>query len=274
MKTGAIIQGRMGSTRLPGKVMKKIQGKSLLELLIERLKFSRLVDQIVIATTVNQEDDAIYGLAKKLSIDCFRGSEDDVLSRYYEASKKFSFDHIVRITADCPLIDPEVVDRVLRFYLENETRYDYVSNTLTPTYPDGLDVEIFSFDVLESLHRLSTKRYQREHVCTYLVEHPDQFRMANVSNNTDLSKLRLTVDNPEDFELVRRIYENIYPKKKLFFLEDILALLKENPGLIEINKDIERNVGFIQSLEQEKLNDEEKGEIIDKVLSKKKLDEI
>jgi len=274
MKIGAIIQGRMGSTRLPGKVMKEILGKSLLELLIERLRFSQFVDQIVIATTVNQEDDAIYGLAKKLSIECFRGSEDDVLCRYYEASKKFSFDHIVRLTADCPLIDPEVVDRVVRFYLENETRYDYVSNTLTPTYPDGLDVEIFSFDVLERLHRLSNKRYQREHVCTYLVEHPDQFRMANVTNNTDLSKLRLTVDEPEDFELVRRILENIYPKKPMFLLEDILALLQEHPDLIEINKDIERNAGFIRSLEKDNLNDEEKGEIIDTILRKKKIDEI
>jgi spore coat polysaccharide biosynthesis protein SpsF len=263
----------MGSTRLPGKVMKKIIGKPLLELLIERLQHCHYLDEIIIATTTNVADEPIKNLAERLSIKYMRGSEEDVLDRYYQAAKGFNIDHIVRITADCPLIDPEVVDRVIISYLNNNLRYDYVSNTLKPTFPDGLDVEVFSLNVLEKIHKVSDKKYQREHVCGYIIENPDQFIIKNVTNDKDLSKLRWTVDNPEDYELIKIIFENLYQKKKIFFMEDILRFLSQNPDLLLINSNIERNEGFLRSLAKEELNDAEKKKIIEIVIGKKRINE-
>jgi spore coat polysaccharide biosynthesis protein SpsF len=212
----AIIQARMNSVRLPGKVMKKIFGKAVLELLVERLRYCKSLDDIIIATTTNAADDAIWNLAQNLAVKSMRGSEDDVLGRYYEAAKIFKIDHIVRITADSPLMDPHVVDMMIDTYKSDHFKYDYVTNTLTPTFPSGLDMEIFSLKTLEKINRFSDKRYQREHVSVYIIENPNQFVIKNVLNDKDLSGFRWTLDRAEDFELIKIIYENIYPKKRYF----------------------------------------------------------
>ena len=276
MNISAIIQARMNSTRLPGKVLMEACGKPLLELLIERLKFAQRLNGIIIATSRGGADDPIEKLAQRLLIPCVRGSEDDVLGRYYQAARQFEVDHIVRITGDCPLIDPTVVDLVIDAYMDwekNRARYDYASNVLQPSFPDGLDLEIFSFEVLEKIHRLSDKKYQREHVCTYVIENPKEFRIRNVAHGQILSNFRWTLDNPEDCELIKAIYEGLYPVKKLFLLDDILDFLKKNPRIAQLNKDIKRNEGFFRSLDKEGLSEKEKNEIINNVIFKKKIHE-
>jgi spore coat polysaccharide biosynthesis protein SpsF len=273
---GAIIQARMNSSRLPGKVLKPVLGRPLLELLVERLRFCRRLDDIIIATTAGTEDDPVRDLTERLDIKYVRGSEEDVLDRYFQAARQFQVDHIVRITGDCPLADPVVIDSVIEAYMDVDSgmaRYDYLSNATEATFPDGLDVQIFSFDVLERLHQRADKKYQREHVCTYILEHPEAFRTGNMRCSRDLSRYRWTLDNFEDYELIKAIYEGLYFRKKSFLMEDILKFLEENPGLEGLNKDITRNEGFIRSLDRESLSGAEKADIIDKVMLGKKAHE-
>ena len=272
-----IIQARMNSKRLPGKILKKVCGKSLLELLTERLRCCKNMDEIVVATTVDSNDDKVEELAGKIGIKCFRGSENDVLDRFYQAATIYRADHIVRITGDCPLIDPGITNRVIDCYLKGLSGgepYDYVSNTLRPTFPDGLDVEVFSFKMLKKLHHVSNKAYQREHVCTYMAEHPEEFRVKNVSQDDDLSHLRWTVDNAEDFELIKAIFEGLYRKNTIFSMRDILKFLNKHPSLSEINKGLKRNEGFVRSLNEQGFSEEEKKKIIDNVMNKRKLNEV
>ena len=271
---GAVVQARVSSTRLPGKVMMEVLGKPLLQLLTERLAQCKYLDDIIIATTTNLADEPVQKLSERLSLKYMRGSEDDVLQRYYQAAEAFGLEHIVRITADCPLIDPEIVDRIIRVYIDSGYKYDYVSNALKPTFPDGLDVEIFSFSALEKINKLSDKKYQREHVCTYIIENPDQFHIHNVKGERDYSHFRWTVDNPEDFMLVKTIFERIYPEKPVFFMRDILALMEREPGLLQINSAIQRNEGFAASLDKDGLSNDEKNNIVQRVLDKKHINEI
>lgn len=265
---GAVVQARTGSTRLPNKVMRPVLGKPLLHHLILRLRASRCVDRIIIATTREPEDAPIAALAEDLGVMCTRGSAADVLDRYHQAAREHGLDHIVRVCGDCPLIDPVVLDRVVDRYLERLPNVDYVSNTLAPTYPDGLDVEVFSFELLATLHRLADKAYQREHVCTYMMENRHLFRCENVANDEDLAHHRWTVDNEEDFELIRRIIEALYPVKPLFLMTDILAFLAGHPELTELNRHIQRNEGFIHSLENQGLSRAEKEKIVRTVLQR------
>ncbi|MBP8819777.1 MAG: glycosyltransferase family protein [Syntrophomonadaceae bacterium] len=244
-----IVQARMGSTRLPGKVLKKICGKTLLELQNERIQMVAGIDRIVIATTVAAGDDEIVQVCTKNGIDCFRGSENDVLDRYYQTACKLGCkpeDTILRITADCPLIDPQVVISVLQLY--HEARADYASNTDPPTYPDGLDVEVFSFAVLARTWQEANLPSEREHVTAYIRNHPELFTRVNLKNDIDLSNLRWTIDEPEDFELVRLIYENLYILKRDFLMNDVLELLNKNPDYKNINKSFVRNEGYQKSL--------------------------
>lgn len=240
MKVSAIIQARMGSTRLPGKVLKKILGKTLLEYQIERVKRAKTIDEIIIATTTKENDDPIVLLCQQLSIPFYRGSEEDVLSRYYEAATEFGTDVIVRLTSDCPIIDPNVIDKVVGHYLENSNQYDYVSNTLTRTYPRGLDTEVISYEVLKRTHEETKELKYREHVTAYIYQHPDQFRLCNVSNEKDESKHRWTVDTEEDFLLIKKILEELYPITPLFTLEDVIQVLQEKPEWVKINAHIEQ----------------------------------
>lgn len=253
--TAAIVQARMGSTRLPGKVLKKVVGKPLLEHIVERLKKSKKLEKIIVATTSELADKPIIELCKRNSIDYFIGSENDVLDRYYQAAKKFRVDPVVRITADCPLIDPVVVDKILDYFLRNKAKLDFASNTIKRTYPDGLDVEVFSFETLERAWSEAKNSFDREHVTPFICNNPDKFRVANVENDRDLSGLRWTVDYPEDFEMVRLIFENLYQKKGVFLMDDVIKLLKKKPEIAKINKGIagEDNLKISQAIQEGRL---------------------
>ncbi|MCG3084805.1 glycosyltransferase family protein [Anoxybacillus sp. LAT_35] len=240
MKVAAIIQARMGSTRLPGKVLKKVLGKTLLEYQIERVKRAKAIDEIIIATTTKESDDPIVQLCQQLSIPYYRGSEEDVLSRYYEAATKFNVDVVVRLTSDCPIIDPNVIDKVVEHYLENKDRYDYVSNTLTRTYPRGMDTEVMPYKILKRAHEEAKEITFREHVTAYIYHHPNQFRLCNISNEKDESKHRWTVDTEEDFILIKNILETLYSINPLFTLEDVIRILQDKPEWVEINAHIEQ----------------------------------
>ncbi|KAF3362075.1 hypothetical protein PHSC3_001386 [Chlamydiales bacterium STE3] len=233
-----IVQARMGSTRLPGKVLKEVLGKPLLTHLIERLKKSKLAKQIVIATTKLPEDDLIEQLANDQQVSIFRGSEDDVLERYLLAAREVQADVIVRITSDCPLMDPEIVDKGIGLFLSHFPQYDYVSNTLYRTYPRGMDVEVFSMKALETAALLARNPAEREHVTLYLVNHPERFSLSNFTCSQNHAFYRWTVDTEEDFRLVSQLFEMSLPAFPT--LESLLLLNKEHPELHLINSHIEQ----------------------------------
>ncbi|MBN8553981.1 MAG: glycosyltransferase family protein [Deltaproteobacteria bacterium] len=230
----------MGSTRLPGKILKPILQKTLLEYEIERLKRVKSATQIIIATTTDKKDDAVEALCKKIDIEVFRGSESDVLSRYFEAAKKFKASVVVRITADCPLIEPEIVDQAIRIFLESPSSASYVSNTIHRTFPRGLDVEVFSFEALKNAHEKATDQADREHVTPFIKRHTDLPHLKNILHSEDFSHYRWTVDTPEDFELIKRVLEALYPQDPHFTLKDVLRLLEIHPDWPQINAHIEQ----------------------------------
>jgi len=238
MKTVIIDQARMTSTRLPGKVMKEVLGKPLLEYQIERLKRTNEADELVIATTTNNTDQPIVEICKRLGVAYYRGSEEDVLSRYYEAATKFGADVVVRVTSDCPLIDPTVVDKVIKHYKDNWDKYDYVSNTLTRTYPRGMDTEVFSYKVLQEVYYNAQEQPEREHVTPYICWHPERYKLDNVSHHENQSHHRWTVDTPEDFELIKLILQDLYPVSNKFTWLDVLNLLNEHPEWVQINASV------------------------------------
>jgi spore coat polysaccharide biosynthesis protein SpsF len=240
MKVAAIIQARMGSTRLPGKILKTVLGKTLLEYQIERVKRAKLIDEIIVATTAKKSDDPIAQLCHQLSIPFYRGSEDDVLSRYYEAATRFKVDVVVRLTSDCPIIDPEVIDKTVDVYLANCQSVDYVSNTLVRTFPRGLDTEVFSYKVLKEAFDHTIDKMYREHVTSYIYSHDEIYTLKNIASIENYGDHRWTVDTPEDFALLKNIIEALYPFNKEFVLEDVIKLLEMNPEWIEINKHIEQ----------------------------------
>lgn len=238
-KVGIIIQARMGSSRLPGKVLKEVLKKPLLAYEIERLRRVTRADEIILATTTDSLDDVLVDFAKNSGIKFFRGSERDVLSRYYECAKENKFDIVVRITADCPLIDPKIIDQILETMLDCKL-YEYVSNTLSRSYPRGLDCEAFYFKNLEEAFKSATEPADREHVTLYMHRHIRSDRMRNISNPKNLSHHRWTVDTQEDFELVKNILEALYPQNPNFDFLDIVHLLDKNPAWLSINAHIEQ----------------------------------
>lgn len=241
MRIGVIVQARMGSTRLPSKVMKNIVDKPMLQHVINRLSRSRLINEIIIAIA-QEKDTPLLGIVEKLGVKSFKGSREDVLDRYYQAAKVYKIDVIVRVTSDCPLIDPEVVDKIIAFYLRDKDIVDYVSNSIKRSYPLGLDAEVFPFDVLKRVWQEADKPHQREHVTRYIYRHPEIFRLANVENNEDLSCMRWTVDEERDLEFVKEVYKRLYKEDKIFLMGDILNLLRREPQLIEINKNVKQKV--------------------------------
>jgi glutamate-1-semialdehyde 2,1-aminomutase len=259
-----ILQARVSSSRLPGKVLKSILGRPMLARQIERVLQSRRIDQLVIATSTDPSDDDLENLCWQMNVSCFRGSLNDVLDRFYQAAKKWQPQHVVRLTGDCPLIDPEIIDAAVDFYLAGG--YDYAANAIQPTFPDGLDVEIFRFSILESAWKESILPSQREHVTPFIHQQPEQFRIGHYRNNVDLSHLRWTVDEPEDFDLVTRIYELLYPLNPEFRMLDVLALLRQRPELTAINQKYERNEGL-----QKSLNEDRRYRILEKLNLKKSL---
>ena len=249
-KVVAIIQARMGANRLPGKVLAEIAGRPMLWHVVNRVRIARSVDKVVVATSNRSSDDAVAEFCVQNDIEFFRGHETDVLDRFYQTARHFNADVVVRITADCPLIDPQVLDKVVSTYLEGG--YDYVTNTLRSTYPDGMDVEVFSLAALEKAWREARLPAEREHVTPYL-RASGRFRVFNVENEVDLSKrnLRWTVDEPADLEFVRAIYARLGGDKQPFGLSDILELLDKEPDLMQINSAIIRNEGYYKSLASE-----------------------
>ena len=238
----------MGSSRLPGKVlMKSGNGMPILYHVINQLRHCSKVKNLVIATTTNQEDDEIEKFADNNSVDVFRGKEKDVFDRYFQCAKKYSFSTIVRITADCPLIDPQIVDKVIEKFFSGN--YDFATNTLTRTFPIGTDVEVFSFSALNKAWENTQLPSEREHVTPYL-RNQENFKIINVENDKNISNLRLTVDRIEDFELIKQILNNISINP--IHLEDVLELFSRKPELIEINKHINHNEGFNKSLEEDR----------------------
>jgi len=239
MNKAAIIEARMKSTRLPGKVLKPIVGKPILELLIERIKQARCLDEVIVATTNTNADDPIEELAQRLNVRCFRGSEEDVLDRVLKAAQSYSVDIIVEITGDCPLLEPAKIDSMLKAY--QYLHVDFMANRLDGSYPGGLGLRIFSRAVLEKVASLTQDPVDHEHVTLYVWEHPDMFSIYHFQNNLDRKywDLRLTLDNAEDFDFIRIIFEELYPHKPLFDLYDIIDLLGRRPELMEINRHIE-----------------------------------
>ena len=245
-KNLCIIQARMGSTRLPNKVLLEVNNISLLEYEINRVKQSKKIDKIVIATGQIKNNDKIEDLCQKINIDCFRGSEKDVLDRYYQCSLKYpEYENIIRITGDCPLIDSQVIDDVINFFEENN--YDYASNVEKETFPDGMDVEIFTRAALAESVKKAKLLSEREHVTQYIVKN-DKYKKGNLSAPENYSKYRLTVDNKEDFEVIEFLIKNSKPADG--YLSYIL-LLNENPKIMSKNTHITRNEGLIKSLKND-----------------------
>lgn len=243
-KIGCIVQARMGSTRLPGKVLMQINNKPILYHLIKQLEFSKEINKVVIATTTLEEDLEIVKFAKKNNIEFFIGSNNDVLDRYYQCAKEFSFSVIVRITGDNPLIDPLIVDKVIRCFKDNT--HDYVSNTMFRTFPYGTEVEVFSFNALEKAWKNARKPSEREHVTSFIYKNKTKFKTFNLTNKINLSRFRWTVDRLNDLKLVKKIISknNKFP----ITTEVILKILKENPDLIKINEKNIPNEEYLKSL--------------------------
>jgi spore coat polysaccharide biosynthesis protein SpsF len=247
VKVLAIVQARMGSSRLPGKVLKEILGRPVLWHLINRLKQAKLINQIIIATSDNDRDEPIVRFAEENGIACYAGSESDLVDRLYQAAKRCLADAIVRITADCPLVDPVLVDRIIKLYLDSKGSLDYVSNINPRTYPDGLDVEIFSFQALKKVWEEVKDPFRREWITTNFFEHPEEYRLGNLEHGEDLSHLRWTLDYQEDLDCIVEIYKRLYLDDRVFLMKDILVLLREHPELSEINKSYAGEDGYIEA---------------------------
>lgn len=237
MKVVAIVQARMGSTRLPGKVLCDLGGKSMLARVVERLRRARQISEVLIATTDMATDDVIVAECRKLSVPVSRGDQNDVLDRYFRAAQLSKAEIVVRITSDCPLIDPEITDKTVSAFLE--ALPDYASNVLQRTYPRGLDTEVMSVATLERAWRQAAKRYEREHVTPYIYEHPDDFKLLSVTGAEDWSAYRWTVDTPEDLEFVRAVYARFEPDED-FLWRDLLKVLQLEPELAELNRSVQQ----------------------------------
>jgi spore coat polysaccharide biosynthesis protein SpsF len=225
----------MGSTRLPGKVLKDLAGKTMLARVVERLRHTSRIDDVLVATTDRTIDDVIVDECQKLSVQVSRGDQDDVLDRYFKAAEFASADVVVRITSDCPLIDPEITDKTIRQFVDELP--DYASNTIVRTYPRGLDTEVISFSALSRAWQKAQKPYEREHVTPYLLEHPSEFRLVSVVGDRDYSAHRWTVDTPEDFLFVQAVYDRL-KSKSMFSWRDVLDLLDREPELLGLNRGV------------------------------------
>lgn len=239
-RVNAIVEVRMGSTRLPGKTMMDVAGKPSISRLLERLGYAREIDDIIVATTVKTEDDVIEKYCKDNGYICYRGSSEDVLGRVYNAAQKYDTDIIVEVTGDCPLLDPWLIDECIKLFLGSD--YDYLSNFIEQSYPPGIDVQMFTFEALSEMNRLAKDEKYREHVTLYILKHPKNFKMHNVKAPSELNypDWHLELDEAKDYELIKRIYESLYPNDPKFTTMDIINLLKDNSAWLEFNKDVKR----------------------------------
>ncbi|MCJ8319998.1 MAG: glycosyltransferase family protein [Colwellia sp.] len=250
MQVLIILQARSNSTRLPKKVLKPILGKAMLAHQIARIQQATRFDQLLVATSALNDDNEIETLCQNLNIPCYRGSLNDVLDRYYQASKQYGAQNIVRITGDCPLIDSDIIDQIIDMHIGSDC--DYTSNVEPPTLPDGLDVEVFTFKALERTWLEGIKPSEREHVTSFIRTNTHLFKCQNFTYKRDLSQLRWTVDEVEDFEFVSQIYQNLYPKNNNFNLNNILDLLEKKPELSAINQEFSRNEGLYKAQVKDK----------------------
>lgn len=246
MKAHAIIQARFGATRLPGKMLLRALGKTMLEYVVERTRRASSLAGVIVATTVSADDLPLVQLASGLGVGVYCGSENDVLDRYYQAARLFGAEHVVRITADSPLIDHRVIDRVVGEYFRSGA--DYCANTIGATFPDGEDVEVFSFSALSDSWKHANLVSEREHVTPYIKKHPGTYKLVDVSYPVNLVDKRWTLDEREDYEFIRAVIEELYPRDPDFSMSDILDLVRRKPHLEEINKGIVRNEGYQRSL--------------------------
>lgn len=241
MKIVASIEARMGSSRLPGKSLKKILGKPMLELMIERVKECKEIDDIVVATSSNKKDDTIEDLALKLNINCFRGSEDDVLDRVLNAVKSVNGDIILELWGDCPLIDPRILDLLIQFYKKNNVD---CAGTVLPNFkkefPLGISALIFSTKILDEVNKITKNPEDRENVSNYIYEHPNKYNILPLPCPSEMNfpDLRLVVDEENDFQLIKIIFEKLYPKNPHFLTHDVIEFLNQNPQLKKLNKDV------------------------------------
>jgi spore coat polysaccharide biosynthesis protein SpsF len=249
-KVVSIIQARTGSTRLPGKVLLDLEGRTVLEHVIARTRLSRLTDEVVVATSINRKDLAIVKICADLGISVFCGSEEDPLDRYYQTARVFRAAHVVRIKADCPLIDPEIIDEAISSHLASGA--DYTSNTIIRTYPAGQDVEILTFAAMKHVWQHANLMSDREHVTLYIPKHPEQFSSNHFQHPGDLSKKRWTMDRPEDYTLIRFIFQHLYKKNPTFGMRETLEFLSHHEEMETINQHIDIAEGVRISLSNEK----------------------
>lgn len=247
--TVAVLQARMSSTRLPGKVLLRTCGKPLLQHQIERVRRAKRLDVLVVATSTEASDDPLQALCERLGVPCHRGSLADVLDRFVGAARPFAPGWVVRLTGDCPLADPVVIDAVIE--AGQAQGVDYASNALHPTYPDGLDAECIRWDVLEQAWREARKPSEREHVTPFIHTQPERFALREVRHTPDLSHLRWTVDEPADFVFVSQVFEHLHASKPAFGMEDVLAFERRHPEIARINRALVRNAGYARSLEKD-----------------------
>lgn len=237
MNTVAIIQARMSSTRLPGKVMKKLIDKSVLTHVIDRLQAAETLDRLVVATTLHPIDDVIAAESEQCGVAVYRGSEEDVLGRYYDAAREYNAGVVVRITSDCPLIDSELVDVMVKKFFALSS-VDYLSNTLVRTYPRGLDVEVFNCKALALAYKQAYQPFEREHVTPYIYQHKDLFEVVNHADDCDRSSYRWTLDTPRDWQCIEAVYQHLYCPGKIFSTDDVFALLCRYPEISRLNDQV------------------------------------
>ena len=249
MSLVAVLQARFSSSRFPGKVLKLLLGEPMLKRQLDRIGRATCIDRLVVATSTEASDDPIASLCDSMDVNCYRGSLDDVLDRTYQAAARANADTVMRLTGDCPLVDPAILDTLIEYFWTGG--YDYASNTIEPTFPDGLDAEVMHFRCMEAAWHESDLPSEREHVTPFIYNRPDRFRLGSFRGEEDLSGLRWTVDERADFEFVTEVYQALYPDNPQFRSAEILDLLRRRPELVEINVGPERNEGFQQSLNKD-----------------------
>lgn len=258
----AIIQARMNSTRLPGKIMMSVKNKPLLHYVINQVLQSKKINKLIVATTNSPQDDQVVKFTDLYGVEVFRGSEEDVLDRYYQCAKKYNADIIIRITSDCPLIDPHLIDKCITEFEKNQ--FDYFSNIHKKDgnewiyhlsgFPLGFAVEVFTFTVLEKAWNSAKKLSEKEHVTLYILNNPSLFKIGNMENHDDYSDIHLAVDHKVDFDLVKTVIEH-FPDNVIFNLEKIVTFLNKNPKLKQINSNIKFNEGYLKSLKEDKITE-------------------
>ncbi|AQQ00541.1 hypothetical protein B0W48_12455 [Pseudoalteromonas aliena] len=246
----AFMQTRVSSSRLPSKVLKNLHGLPMFVQQAKRIQQCKKIDKLIVITSTEKSDDILEVICKENNLLCFRGDLNNVLSRYYYAQLAYPCEHVVRVTADCPVIDSALIDHVINAHLINSN--DYTSNCLKSTFPDGLDTEVISKNALLDAYKYAKKPSELEHVTPYIRNNPQKYQLQNIQSETDLSNHRWTVDEPEDFALISAIYDHLYAQNHYFNYQDILHLLSMKPKLSSINAQFSRNEGMLKSLKQDK----------------------